>query len=36
MTIPKGGSTAKKKKKNAPGKRIEHFTEETKAKGNDK
>ena len=36
LTIPKGGSAAYNKEKNAPGKRIEHFTEETKAKGNDK
>lgn len=36
LTIPKGGSAAYNKEKNAPGKRIEHFTEETKAKRNDK
>ena len=36
LTIPKGGSAAYNKEKNAPGKRIEHITEETKAKGNDK
>ena len=36
LTIPKGGSAAYNKEKNAPGKRIEHFTEETKAKGYDK
>ena len=36
LTIPKGGSAAYNKEKNAPGKRIEHFTEETKAKGDDK
>ena len=36
LTIPKGGSATYNKEKNAPGKRIEHFTEETKAKGNDK
>ena len=36
LTIPKGGSAAYNKEKNAPGKRIEHFTGETKAKGNDK
>ena len=36
LTIPKRGSAAYNKEKNAPGKRIEHFTEETKAKGNDK
>ena len=35
LTIPKGGSAAYNKEKNAPGKRIEHFTEETKAKEND-
>lgn len=36
LTIPKGGSATYNKEKNAPGKRIEHFTEETKAKRNDK
>lgn len=36
LTIPKGGSAAYNKEKNAPGKRIEHFTEERGAKGNDK
>lgn len=36
LTIPKGGSATYNKEKNAPGKRIEHFTEETKAKGYDK
>lgn len=36
LTIPKGGSAAYNKEKNAPGKRIEHFTEETNTKGNDK
>ena len=36
LTIPKGGSAAYNKEKNAPRKRIEHFTEETKAKGYDK
>ena len=35
LTIPKGGSAAYNKEKNAPGMRIEHFTEETKAKEND-
>lgn len=36
LTIPKGGSAAYNKEKNAPGKRIEHFTEETKGKRHDK
>jgi hypothetical protein len=36
LTIPKGGSAAYNKEKSAPGKRIEHFTEKTKAKGEDK
>lgn len=36
LTIPKGGSAAYNKEKKAPGKRIEHFTEEIRAKGNDK
>lgn len=35
LTIPKGGSAAYNKEKEAPGKRIEHFTEKTKAKGKD-
>ncbi len=35
LTIPKGESTAYNKEKNAPGKRIEHFTEETKVKRQD-
>lgn len=36
LTIPKGGSATYNKEKNAPGKRDEHFTEETKGKGHDK
>ena len=36
LTIPKGGSAAFNKEKNAPGKRIEHFTAETKDKEQDK
>lgn len=32
LTIPKGGSAAYNKEKNAPGIRIEYFTEETKEK----
>lgn len=36
LTIPKGGSAAYNKEKKAPGKRIEHFTKEAKAKGKDK
>ena len=36
LTIPKGGSAAYNKEKNAPGKRIEHFSGETNAKGNDR
>lgn len=36
LTIPKGGSAAYNKEKNAPGKRIEHFTEEMKEKRHDR
>jgi uncharacterized damage-inducible protein DinB len=36
LTIPKGGSAAYNEEKNAPGKRIEHFTAETKGTGIDK
>lgn len=36
LTIPKGGSAAYNIVKNAPGKRIEHFTAEMKEKGHDK
>jgi hypothetical protein len=36
LTIPKGGSAAYNKEKNAPGKRIEHFTEEINFKSDSK
>jgi hypothetical protein len=36
LTIPKGGSAAYNKEKIAPGKRIEHFTEEIKVKSDGK
>ncbi|MDZ4748910.1 MAG: DUF1572 family protein [Saprospiraceae bacterium] len=36
LTIPKGGSAAYNREKSAPGKRVEHFTEEIKEKQQDK